>query len=456
MKAVGGLFEAIADRSNLGRAAWRAARGKLHRPEVRAFFQDLDGQLREMERELREGRYAFAPYRAFQIRDTKSREIHAPPFRDRVAHHALIAVLGPVLERGALEHSYACRAGRGQHAALAQARSWTRRGEWYGKADVEKFYDRVDHDRLRRRLKRRFRERRVLALWEAVLASYETAPGKGLPIGALTSQYLGNFILDEVDHRVKGHGTAPRYLRYMDDMVLWGERATLREARARLEDALGDLELTLKHGGEWNRCERGLPFLGFVIYPDRVRLNRQGRRRLRRKLNELEKRALAGALPPGELADRATSLFAHAATGDDVSWRREVVARSPWTRAGREDLDEAGEEFGDGPEPQAREPRRVLERHRQELPGGEPEQERPARAEPEPGLSRLSGSRHGGRKGPPDGARSRSPSPEGRGDETAEKPPADPEIPGPERGGKNGAAGAPSGGGQLTIDFETP
>ena len=202
MKRIGGLFDLIPQRENLARAAWAAAQGKRDRPEVRAFFADLDARLAHISHALRSGTFAFSGYRSFAVRDTKSRTIHAPAFADRVVHHAIIGITGPVFEKGALEHSYACRRGRGQHAALRQAAAWTRRADHFGKIDVRKFYDSIRHDVLFRLLERRFREQRLLDLFAALLASYTHLPGQGLPIGALTSQYLGNFMLDRLDQGI--------------------------------------------------------------------------------------------------------------------------------------------------------------------------------------------------------------------------------------------------------------
>lgn len=417
---MGGLFASIGDRATLALAAWRAAVGKRSRPEVREFFADYDRNLRVMSHELQSGTYSFAQYRSFAVRDTKSRTIHAPSFRDRVAHHAIMATVGSVLERGAIERSYACRTGRGQHAALRQAAAWTRRGDGYGKVDVEKYYDSIDHGLLRDRLGRRFRERRLLQLFERLLASYQAAPGRGIPIGALTSQYLGNFFLDELDHRLAATGLASRYVRYMDDIVCWGTTSALGEVRSHAHGVLRELGLRMKHGGEWSRCEQGVPFLGYVVYPDRVRLGSQGRRRLRRKLGALERAHAAGAVGERELQERGTSLFAHARFGDDVAWRRAVLA----VRANRDLSVESVESLaGEAQEPESRDPGRLLEQRAQEVPLGLSQQVEARQPERQPGLPRLFGSRHGG-GAPPDDALSRAPLAEG-GAEPSGKPPAD-------------------------------
>lgn len=329
MKRIGGLFEQICDRGNLAAALWAAAKGKRSRPDVLAFVKAADEQLNGIVSELRSGRFEFEEYRTFDVHDTKSRTIRAPTFRDRVVHHALIRILGPMLEKSADKHSYACRKGRGQHAALRQARRWTRRTLWYGKMDFRKYYDSVDHALLRHRLAQRFSEPKVLSLLDCVMESWHSQPATGLPIGALTSQYLGNFFLDGFDARMKENELCARYIRYMDDIVIWNRKESMPEIRAAALDAAAKMSLQIKHGGEWNACRYGVPFLGFVIYPDRLRLGREGRRRLRRRLSELRRAFQAGDLNDLQYQRQITSLMSHDLVADDEQWRRSVLKCQP-------------------------------------------------------------------------------------------------------------------------------
>ena len=325
MKRIGGLFKQICDRENIAAALWAASRGKRSRLDVRRFVQSVDRNLNALVAELQTGRFGFEAYRAFDVRDTKSRTIHAPTFRDRVVHHALIRIIGPVLEKSAIQHSYACRKGRGQHAALQQARRWTRRTLWYAKLDFRKYYDSVDHTLLRQRLCERFAEPEVLSLLDCVIDSWCSHPGKGLPIGALTSQCLGNFFLDDFDARMKATGLCHHYVRYMDDIVIWNHPEMMPSLRESALQVAAGMSLQIKHGGEWNACRYGVPFLGFVIYPDRMRLGRQGRRRLRRCLSRLRRAFQQGRLTQLEFQQRMTSLFSHDLVADDEQWRRSVL-----------------------------------------------------------------------------------------------------------------------------------
>jgi RNA-directed DNA polymerase len=330
MKRIGGLFDELCDLGNLARAYHAAARGGRAPAEWSPVGGDPMAMLSRLSASLRAERLAFGPYVNFAVRDTKARDIAAPPFEQRVVHHAMMQVCGPVLERGATDRSFACRAGRGQHAALDWAKRCTQKEHWYLKVDIRRYYDSIPHAWLRTLLRRRFREERVLHLFDRLLDSWEATPGRGLPIGALTSQYLANFALDPLDHWLLDHHRQRLYVRYMDDLVCWGTRERMLELRAKIADWLAMVEMEIKHGGEIQPCTRGLPYLGFVLYPDRVRLGRQGRRRLNRKCASVERNVRAGRYSEEEAAQRLQSMWAHAAFGDDLAWRRSVLHRRPW------------------------------------------------------------------------------------------------------------------------------
>ena len=184
--------------------------------------------------------------------------------------------------------------------------------------------------------------------------SHWAARGRGLPIGALTSQYLGNFYLDSFDHRVNQKGGVHRYLRYMDDLLFFGPAPALRELRRAAAARLAGLGLRIKDAGVLNAAEWGA----------------------RSRVGDLSRPAPAepGGPPPiappsprvggrrtAELQARGTALFAHARFGDDVAGRRMAAGFS---------------HFGETLEPTPRAAGRLLEQFRQELPLHDPQQER--------------------------------------------------------------------------------
>jgi hypothetical protein len=112
------LFEVIANFRTLDVAARRAVRGKRKKPGAASFFANLEGELLVLERQLLEGSYRPGRYVAFEVSDPKKRIVSAAPFRDRVVHHALCAVVCPIFEAGFIDRTFANRAGKGTHRAI--------------------------------------------------------------------------------------------------------------------------------------------------------------------------------------------------------------------------------------------------------------------------------------------------------------------------------------------------
>ncbi len=222
-------LEAVADWHNLAAAFHRAALGKRRRPEVQRFAADLDAELARLRRDILAGTVAVGEARRFSIRDPKPRIIHAPCLRERVLHQALMARMGPILERALVDDTYACRVGKGSLAAVMRVQQHCRRWPWWAKIDIRSYFATIDHGILMDLLVRRFKDPGLLALIRRILAAHQDAPGKGLPIGALTSQQFANFYLaGEIDARTlqAGYGGALAITLHAD-AAAW-RRAQLR------------------------------------------------------------------------------------------------------------------------------------------------------------------------------------------------------------------------------------
>jgi len=326
MRRAGNLYAAIAEHDNLLRAFHSARRGKQDRSAVQSFARSLDAEIEALRQELLAENVRLRGYRFFLVHDPKPRRIAAPAFRDRVLHHAILQVIEPELERVAIHDSYACRKGKGLHKAIARAQQYSRRHPYFLQLDVRKFFDSVDQAVLRRLLAGRFKDRALLLLFTTILDSYATEPGKGLPIGSLTSQHFANFYLAPLDHFVKETLRVPGYVRYMDDFVLFDEdRERLRAVRTAVEEFLRmELGLELKHSGVLDRTTSGVGFLGLLVRPSHVRLMGKTKRRVRRKLQRLVGEHEQGVADATTLSLRATALLARTrqvrARGLRVRW----------------------------------------------------------------------------------------------------------------------------------------
>lgn len=271
----------VADHENLAEATFRAARGKRHRGEVVAFLSRLDQNLEDLHREILSGTIPVGRGRRFRIRDPKPRQIYAPCFRERVMHHALMRPIGPVLDRALIDDSYACRAGKGALAAVLRAQEHSRRFPWYVKMDIRAYFASIDHLRLESRLRARLKGEDVLRLIHRIVAAHEDAPGKGLPIGALTSQILANDYLDPLDRFLLETCKVAGLVRYMDDFAFWTRtRAEAIRIRDEVKTFLArQLLLTAKEPIAMNRSERGVTICGFRVRPGTIRLSQRRRRR---------------------------------------------------------------------------------------------------------------------------------------------------------------------------------
>ena len=280
-------LEAIASVDNLFLAAEQARRGKSRKLEVEEWWLRRESEIRALREELLSGSYQPGAYRLFEIREPKHRLIAAAPFRDRVVHHALCNLLGPVLQRRFIARSYSCQVGKGTMAARECCRRLTNRHAYVLKCDVHKFYPCIDHAILVGKLSEWVACNGTMELIRKIIGSYsETGkrppmvfPGDdwvaaaerqhGLPIGNLTSQLWGNFYLDGLDHLITERERHGDYVRYTDDMLvfadskvrLWELREVIREELVALRMKLAEPKSRLLAARE------GVAFCGFLFFP---------------------------------------------------------------------------------------------------------------------------------------------------------------------------------------------
>jgi RNA-directed DNA polymerase len=247
MRRAGNLFDGVVTFENLMAATKKAARGKRGAAATARFLERAEFEALALRRELIEGTWQPGKPTTFTIRDPKVRVITAVPFRDRVVHHAVMSALAPIFDRRMIAGSFACRRGKGSHAAVSFAHGLLRRYGFFLKLDIQKCFGSLDHDVVLGVVGRVVKDRRVLALLHRIVSAGGDA-GRGLPIGSLTSQWLANLTLDRLDHHVKEVLRIPGYARYMDDFVLFSnDRESLRAAHAALGEFLAsELRLAIK------------------------------------------------------------------------------------------------------------------------------------------------------------------------------------------------------------------
>lgn len=349
------LYEQIHGFEHLLAAYRRARRGKRRRPDVAAFEFRCEDELVALAEELREGRYRPGPYRRFYVTENgKRRVISAAPFRDRVVHHALCALIEPIWEARFIHDSYASRPGKGTHAALDRAQQFARGHRYVLQLDVRQFFPSIDHAILRGLLARHIADPHLLGLVDAILAGgadelrdeyqmvyflgddlFAMNRPRGLPIGNQTSQFWANVLLHPLDLFAKQELGCRAYLRYCDDMLLFADdKAQLQRWRDAAITFAGSLRLTLHEGrAQMSPVDAGFPFLGWQLFPFRRRLKRRNVLAFARRFRRMRADYAAGRCTLADIDQRLKGWLGHARQGNTLGLRRSLL-RVPLARRG--------------------------------------------------------------------------------------------------------------------------
>ena len=296
---LGASYEHIISLENI-LEAWREfVRGKRGRKDVQQFELRLTSNVLALQLDLRNKTYAHSAYEAFSISDPKPRSIHKASVRDRLLHHALYRILYPFFDKTFIASSYSCRKEKGTHKALDHfrrlayqvSRNHTRTA-WVLKCDVRKFFASINQARLIRILEGRIPDRDVLWLLTQIITSFQsTGNGLGLPLGNLTSQLLVNIYMNEFDQFVKHTLKSKAYVRYSDDFVLLSsDKVELENLLPRIRDFLwDDLHLVLHSDKVFIKTfASGVDFLGWVHFPDHRTLRTSSKRRIFRRIKQVD------------------------------------------------------------------------------------------------------------------------------------------------------------------------
>jgi retron-type reverse transcriptase len=361
MKTFKHLYPQITAFENLRIAFKRAARGKRKHPNVAAFEYHLERNLLELERELEAQTYHPGAYRNFMIYDPKPRLISAAPFRDRVVHHALCQIIEPLFERRFIHDSYACRVGKGTHAALDRAQQFARQFPYVLQCDLQHFFPTMDHAILRAQLAHVIADPQTMWLADQILdsgigiheddaphffpgddpSSFDLRSGcsgqalfaairpHGLPIGNLTSQFWANVYLNPLDQFCKRELKCAGYVRYVDDLLLFApDKFTLHSWRTRVIEFAATLRQTLhEERAAVFPVATGIPFLGWRIYPEHRRLKRRNGIAFQRRWARLRAQYAAGKIERDKLDAAINGWVAHVAHGDTWGLRRALLSR---------------------------------------------------------------------------------------------------------------------------------
>lgn len=295
MHREGYIIEEIVEYSNMSDSFDQVLRGTKRKEsrQGRWLLAHREEVIRELSDRIKTGTYTVKDYREREINENgKIRRIQILTMRDRIAVHAIMAVVDRHLKKRFIRTTSASIKERGMHDLLAyihrdmQEQPETTR--YCYKFDVSKFYESIDQDCVMDCVKKVFKDRRLIAL----LDGFVRMMPKGLSIGLRSSQGLGNLLLSiHLDHVLKDKYGVRHFYRYCDDgVVLAASKRELWEVREIVHNQMESIGLKVKANERVFPVTEGIDFLGYVIRPDYIRLRKRIKKKAAAKLNEVKSR----------------------------------------------------------------------------------------------------------------------------------------------------------------------
>ncbi len=288
MKRYNHLYEKIYSIENLELADAKARKNKMHQAAIIEHDKNKEEHILLLRQMLINKTFTTSDYTTFKVYEPKEREIFKLPYNpDRILQHAIINVIGPIIESTFTADTYSCIKGRGVHGALnslTAALKDERSTRYCLKLDVEKFYPSIDHNVLKTLLRKKFKDPDLLWLLEDII---DSAPG--LPIGNLLSQYFANFFLTPLDYFIKDGNPRLKYLRYADDMVLLlDNKPDLHQLLSDIRSFLSNrLKLKVKDNHQvFPVAARGIDFGGYVSYHTHILWRKRNKKRFARRISK--------------------------------------------------------------------------------------------------------------------------------------------------------------------------
>ncbi len=348
MKTYNNLYDSICTLENLEEAYEKAKKGKSGKLYVIQFKINLEEELKKLKEELETLTYKPRHLKRFIVRDPKTRTIHASEFRDRVVYHALVNVIGPIFEKTFIYDSYASIINKGTLKAVLRFYQFVRKVTNNGKlienafdnnnivgyalkADIKHYFRTVAHEVLLNILRRKIADEKVIWLIEQILNNYDfEVPGKGMPLGNLTSQFFANVYLNELDYFVKHQLKIKYYLRYVDDfIILHRDMKVLEDYKNKINDYLiNNLKIELHPDkSKILPLRNGLNLVGYRNFYHHKLLRKSNIRKFRYNFNRRLNLYKEGYMDSDELIDSLSGWFGYAMWANTYKMRKEIMKK---------------------------------------------------------------------------------------------------------------------------------
>ena len=289
MKRINNLFDKICDYNNIEIADKKASKNKSNNPGVVRHNKIKQADNLKLIEMLKNGTYETSKYKTFTIYEPKERLIFRLPFYpDRIVHHAIMNILEPIWVNIFISNTYSCIKNRGIHKAMIDVKKALKdvaNTTYCLKLDIRKFYPSIDHDILKKIIRRKIKDQKLLWLLDSIIDSAD-----GVPIGNYLSQFFANLYLAYVDHWIKEVLGVKYYFCYADDIVILdSNKDKLRDIFCEIRDYLDhNLKLQIKNNYQiFPVDKRGIDFVGYRFYHTHILLRKNIKVKCNRLINKL-------------------------------------------------------------------------------------------------------------------------------------------------------------------------
>jgi retron-type reverse transcriptase len=285
-------FFSLFSLNNLIRAHRKAKKNKKDKSRVFTYERDLIFNLTHLQHKVKNGLFAFGPYRQFETFDSKRRRITVSKYEERIINWVLYEYLYALFEPSFIFDSYGNRVGKGQIRAVLRLQQFMRaKGNTHVlKIDFSKYFSSMSHQVALSALSKKVKNPFLLLFIESLFwafvsddeydhlfddkSNYRTIKNKGVPIGSLFSQLLANVIPNQLDHFIKDAMGFKHYLRYVDDLLFVGAKIHLSQLKDRFISFItNQLKLNI-HPHKTSIVAytnlRPVCFLGYRVYPYKI------------------------------------------------------------------------------------------------------------------------------------------------------------------------------------------
>lgn len=296
IKRLNNLYTKICDFENIKIAHRNASRGKHWYKEVKMVNSDPEKYLTELQNQLINKTYKTSEYEIFTRDDgVKKREIYKLPYYpDRIVHWAILQVIEPILLKNLITNTYSAIPNRGIHYGMQRVKSDIYNDpegcKYCLKLDIRKYYPSINHEILKQKYRRLFKDKDLLWLLDEIVDSVNE--NEGVPIGNYLSQYFGNFYLSSFDHWIKEEKHVKYYHRYMDDMVIFGgSKEELHQLFDDIQEYVSkELKLHIKDNWQIFPTQvRGVDFLGYRFFGKYTLVRKRTYKNMKRKMIQYAK-----------------------------------------------------------------------------------------------------------------------------------------------------------------------